>query len=104
MTHEQWIEAQIDAEAVRRVSIDICATCVAADANGTDDLGDDQWLGFFPFWTEERWLWSDVNCGGDDVDDLRCEGHFVRPGTPCDGCGDTLGGERYCYVAVRLAP
>lgn len=86
-----------------RFPIDLCALCVAVDANGTDDLGDQPWPGFTDFWVPGRYLWSEVNCGGEDVDDLRCEGHFVRPGFVCDGCGDASGGDRYCYVAVRVA-
>lgn len=79
---------------------DLCIDCVTADANGADAEGiSPDWTGFLPEW--DGWLFGAVACGGTDDDDLYCEGHFVRPGTACHGCGSTLGGDRYCYSAVE---
>lgn len=93
-THEQLIEQMDD-----RLPVDLCADCVIADANGTDELGGTPWRGFLPEW--DGWLFGHIACGGTDDDDLYCEGHFAPPGRACDGCGTTLGGDRYCYVAVK---
>lgn len=84
-----------------RFPIDLCPTCQWVDAHGPDEA-DTDWPGFTDFWVPGKYLWSEVNCGFEHVDDLRCDGHYVRPGFACDGCGDTLGGDRYCYVAVRV--
>lgn len=80
------------------IDVDLCGDCVFVDANGTDDLPPDwSWAGFLPEWS--GWMFGAIRCGGEDVDDLWCEGHFVAPGRSCDGCGDPLGGVRFCYTA-----
>lgn len=78
-----------------RFRILLCVDCVQVDANGTDDLPiDAEWSGFLPEWQNSGWLW-----GADP--DASEDGHVVRPGSPCDGCGTTLGGMRYDYIAVK---
>lgn len=80
------------------VDVDLCVDCVAVDANGTDDLGDDStWPGFLEEW--DGWLFGGVRCGGEEEDDLWCDGHWAPPGRACDGCGSGLGGTRFCYIA-----
>lgn len=84
----------------QRIEIELCVDCVYALANGADSEGiDPDWNGISSEW--EGWILSDVPCGGFDPDDLYCEGHFVRPGIRCDGCGTGLGGDRFCGVAVK---
>lgn len=76
------------------VPVELCVDCVAVNANGTDDLGDDtDWEGFLPTW--DGWIF-----GAADPDD---EPHYARPGRPCGGCGSGLGGDRFDYVAVKVS-
>lgn len=78
--------------------ISVCIDCVAVEANGHDpEAVDAYYSGWLPEWDD--YLLSMVACGGEDVDDLYCEGHFSW--SPCDGCGSGLGGDRFHYVAVR---
>lgn len=93
MTHEQLIE-QMDDDA----PVDLCADCFYAAGSGAEDM-DEVWTGFLPEWN--GWDFVVAACGGEFTDDLYCEGHFVKPSTPCDGCGSTLGGDRYCHMAVK---
>jgi len=91
MTHEQMIEDTT-------FPLDLCVDCTYANANGADESTPDEWEGFLPH--VSALLMSIAACGGEDVDDLYCEGHTVRPGQACDGCGTTLGGYRFCHVGV----
>jgi hypothetical protein len=77
--------------------ISVCVDCVAVDANGHDpEAVEPNYSGWLSQW--DGYAFSIVACGGDDVDDLYCEGHFLW--SPCDGCGSGLGGDRFCYSAV----
>lgn len=77
-----------------RYIVDLCIDCVQADANGSDAETDPDWSGFLPSW--EGWIF-----GATLVDDQPVQ-HYVRPGTECEGCGTTLGGDRFEYEAVRM--
>lgn len=77
-----------------RYIIDLCIDCVQADANGSDAETDPDWAGFLPSW--EGWIF-----GAMEVDGWPVQG-YVRPGTECQGCGSTLGGDRFEYEAVRM--
>lgn len=81
------------------IDVDFCVDCLFVESNGTAALEDAGWTGFLPEW--DGWMFRAIACGGDDVDDLYCEGHYVAPGRPCDGCGSSLGGWRFCYAAFR---
>lgn len=91
MTHEQMIESLT-------FSADLCVDCTYVNANGVDETVPDDWEGWLPH--TARLLFVSAACGGDDVDDLYCEGHTVAPMRACDGCGTTLGGYRFCHTAV----
>jgi hypothetical protein len=76
------------------VPVSLCVDCVVAGANGPDDV-DPDWSGFAGRW--EGWLFGPVLT---DAYGYLVEPHYVRPGTSCDGCETTLGGDRFDYVAV----
>lgn len=93
-------------------AVELCADCVHADANGEAGEGLELWAGFHDRW--QGWRFGpaildyacDAVCGGCDVCresyENHSEGHFVRPGSACDGCGSGLGGQRWDYVAVEI--
>lgn len=91
MTHEQMIERST-------FPARLCVDCTYVNQNGVDDSVADVWDGWLPH--TARFLFVADACGGDDEDDLYCEGHTVRPMSACDGCGTTLGGYRFCHTAV----
>lgn len=74
--------------------IALCADCVDFDANGWDEahkgrpLPDPAPMGLL----RDRFV-------GPDPAEPSCEGHFSK--YPCDGCGITDHGTRYCYVMVE---
>ena len=73
------------------LKISICGECVYMDANGWEgDLA-----GPMPKPTPMRFLEGFIISPNDD--DYNC-GHFSWDS--CDGCGDTSGGSRYCYLAT----
>lgn len=76
------------------LNVRLCQDCVYVAANGNDDQSSmPDWEGFLEHW--EGWLF-----GPDpDADDPE-QGHTVRPGTVCEGCGTGLGGLRWDYLAV----
>jgi hypothetical protein len=76
--------------------IGLCDDCVAADANGSEDAGDG-WTGFLHEW--QGYVFGPVLT---DDNNEPAEAHYVRPGVACDGCGSTLGGNRWDYVAVPV--
>lgn len=92
------------------IAIELCADCVYVDANGPGEVFG--WPGFLDWW--DGWLFGpaildyacDDGCGACEVCseayEKQGEGHFVRPGTACDGCGSGLGGQRWDYVAVEI--
>lgn len=100
--------------AIKTMRIELCYECVTVDANGIDSLPDvHDWTGFLPEW--DGWVFGpdytgmcdsgiEGGCGAcDDCFDAHerhADGHFVRPGTPCGGCGTTLGGGRWAYIAL----
>lgn len=77
----------------KNMSVSLCGDCITLDANGWDEamigrpLPDPE-----PMSLLRGWLISP------DESDHDCEGHFSW--SPCEGCGCTLGGDRYCYVAI----
>lgn len=84
-----------------QTDVDLCVDCVAVEMNGEDALEDAGWPGFLESW--RGWSFAPSRCGGEDVDDLWCEGHSVPPGRACEGCGSGLGGTRFCYTAFLRA-
>lgn len=85
------------------LSITLCYDCINADANGVDNEVDPDWPGFLPEWDD--WLFGprlnpDIK-DENEAYDYHATGHYVRPGTPCDGCGTTLGGQRWDYTATK---
>lgn len=92
--------------------IELCVDCVQADANGADAETSPDWTGFLPYW--QGWEFaalSSILCADECHDcevcreaDDHAEGHFVRPGFPCEGCGSTLGGDRWDYYAEDCRP
>lgn len=76
------------------VSVSLCGDCIYTDANGWNEEQTGQPL---PDPKPMRLL-DGWDIGPDDTDH-ECEGHFSW--SPCDGCGQTLGGTRYCYTAVK---
>lgn len=76
------------------LDIELCVDCVSADANGSDDAGPG-WTGFLPAW--DGYVFGPCVTGEDNQ---LIEPHYVRPGRACDGCGSTLGGDRWDYVAI----
>jgi hypothetical protein len=87
MTHEQI------AERLTELPVDLCVYCLILNEDGDAGNGHE----FLPDWS--GWLFAGVDCGGDDVDDLRCQGHFGK--FTCGGCGSRLAGDRYCHVAIK---
>jgi hypothetical protein len=79
------------------LDVDLCPECLMVIENGTTEDVDPSWPGLLEEWA--GWTFAALACGGQDVDDLYCEGHYVAPGRRCDGCGSGLGGDRFCYVA-----
>jgi hypothetical protein len=78
------------------IEVELCSDCVWVDANGYDaEAIDYDWPGFDDRW--EQYVFGPVLTGerGEPK-----EPHYVRPGRACDGCGSTLGGDRFDYVAV----
>jgi len=94
MTHEQFIEG-LDDDSMLEVCF--CVDCVYLDANGWEDGAEfnGDYEGLLPEWS--GWVFGPVLT--DEFSDP-VEPHYVRPGTPCDGCGSTLGGDRWDYIAV----
>lgn len=76
------------------IEVALCVDCVYVDANGYDsEAVADHWTGFLDEW--DGYLFGsrvDLDTGEP------CEGHFSS--SPCDGCGTTLGGERFDYLAL----
>jgi hypothetical protein len=73
-------------------NVSLCGDCVYTDANGWDESQTGE-----PLPTPVPLsLIDDGDLIGPDENDHICEGHFSW--TPCDGCGNTLGGNRYCYI------
>jgi hypothetical protein len=96
------------------IAIELCADCVYVDANGETFDSLISWPGFREEWA--GWVFGpavldyacESTCGACDLCakayEQHGEGHFVRPGSACDGCGSTLGGQRWDYVAVEVEP
>jgi len=99
--------------------IEICGNCSLSNAGySAHEIGYDFYAEYQPlamfnptdcdtFYTRsseaKRWIITGVDCAGNDYDPLLsigCEGHFS--GASCDGCGDPLAGDRYCYTATRV--
>lgn len=78
-------------------TLNVCVDCAYVEANGYEtEAVEPNYSGWLPEW--DGFAFSVVACGGEDVDDLYCEGHFSW--SPCDGCGSLLGGDRFHYTAV----
>ena len=82
--------------AAEQYEVSLCGDCVALDANGEvfDGLGNDISESHSELMTAQGW--DDFSFGPVDPED---EGHFSW--SSCDGCGSTLGGTRFDYVAVK---
>lgn len=84
------------------IRIRLCTDCTYVDANGFDDDVDPEWTGFLKEW--DGWLFgpyleADIK-DEEEAYEYQAAGHYVRPGSPCDGCGSTLGGQRWDYLAA----
>lgn len=73
------------------MKVSLCSDCIYMDANGWDEEMPEP----APMSLLDGWLISP------DDTDHECEGYFSR--YPCDGCGDGLGGTRYCYNAEEVS-
>lgn len=63
----------------------VCSDCLYVSANGTADLSDEStWSGFLPEYTGVLDL---------SLVDPESDGHFSW--SPCNACGDALGGTRF---------
>lgn len=80
---------------VDRFDVELCPDCVYFDANGWDEREAGRPLPDpVPMSRLEGYLVGPaLEDGG-----YECAGHFSW--SPCDGCGCTLGGDRFCYTAV----
>jgi len=73
--------------------LELCGDCIYMDANGWDvEITDGPLPENVPMSLLEGWIISP-----NDTDHM-CEGHFSW--SPCQGCGDPLGGSRYCYIGT----
>lgn len=80
------------------IKIRLCVDCVWVDANGADpDETSDEWHGFDARWN--GWGFAAETIRHGDTCEIR-EPHFSW--NPCDGCGSTLGGDRYDYIAYKI--
>ena len=86
----------IDYETV--VNFDVCIDCMFADLNGDVDGTPDcePWSR----WTSEEQRHIFPN-SGEVTDDGNDQFHQGFSWSACDGCGSTLGGDRYAYVYQR---
>ncbi len=91
-----------DPDSTTELHISLCHDCIYVDANGMDEGVDPEWPGFREEWA--GWLFGprlDPNIvDEEEAFDYHSTGHYVRPGSTCDGCGTTLGGQRWDYLAV----
>ena len=78
--------------------IRLCVDCVWVDANGFDaeEIGY-EWPGFDDRW--HGWGFSPQTERNGDDNEIK-EPHFSW--SPCDGCGSSLGGDRYDYIAYQI--
>lgn len=81
----------------RGLEVRLCDHCVYLDANGWDDGAEweETYTGFLPTWA--GWLFGPVVLD----EELEPTAPYFS-WAPCDGCGDSRGGQRHDYVAVRL--
>lgn len=75
------------------VDVSLCVDCITADANGPDNASP-EWGGFLPAW--DGYLFGPILS---DEHNEPSEPHFSWK--PCDGCGSSLGGDRFDYIAVH---
>ena len=76
----------------KAIDVALCGDCIYTDANGWDEKQTGQPLPTpEPMSLLRGYLIAPTTA-------YDCEGHFSR--TPCQGCGQTLAGIRYCYIAV----
>lgn len=94
---------------VEERDLGVCADCLYVEANGLDENISYEWLGFLPEYRavggvspDRGWLWSVVDHREHPTSDdyEACEGYFSSQ--PCDACGTTLAGHRFCVKAVRV--
>lgn len=73
----------------------ICVDCVMAVTYGPafDEIGD-EWPGLLPHWQGVEFVVARTADDGEPVSDPSFSW------SPCGGCGDGLGGDRYDYLAL----
>jgi hypothetical protein len=99
--------------------INICTDCALAHAGySAHEIGYDYSTGYQPlamfkptdcdtFYANtseaKRWILSSVGCWTttDGYETSYCPGHFSD--LSCQGCGNHLAGQRYCYTATRVS-
>lgn len=84
------------------IDIRLCLDCVYADANGAGTPQQDggpasDWTGFLPRWDGWGFIVQVERYG--DICEIK-EPHFSW--VSCDGCGSTLGGDRFEYTAWQI--
>jgi hypothetical protein len=79
--------------------VEICSDCVMANAGYDDhELGQPYSTEYPPMALLQGYVVTATDHDGRCAYDNPCEGHFG--GLPCDGCGEVLGGSRFCHSAI----